>query len=119
MTIRGDYCEEISSPKRTFQVGIHAYECLPGLVFVRVPNERGRYMLVERCVAEVDCGLCGAVTGEPCHNGKRDRRYHIGTHAVRRTAWKVRGAYSRLPKPKIRIAADDYLGALSTVEEQT
>lgn len=107
-----DRCELIEKPLRSLHVGVHAYECIPGLVFVRVPNERGRYMLVDRCVAEVDCRLCGAIAGEPCHNRKRDRKYHIMTHAVRREDWKKqgKGRHAR-PKPKIHIAVEDYLGA--------
>lgn len=115
-----DTCDLIPAPRRTFQVGVHAYECLPNLVFVKVPNERGRWVMVERCVAEVDCRLCGAISGEPCHNRKRDRKYHIQTHAVRREDWKALGkARHNRPKPKIHIAPEDYLGAYEEPTEES
>lgn len=45
-------------------IGLTAYTVNPTMVFVRVPTERGRYVLTDRCVVEVDCPVCGAVTGE-------------------------------------------------------
>lgn len=56
-------------------------------IFVRVPNEYGRYLRTDQCVSQVPCPYksCGATVGEPCmHDGK----YVAGTHAVRREAGK-------------------------------
>jgi hypothetical protein len=53
-------------------------------VFVRVPNEPGRWLLTDKCVALVPCEVCGAIAGEPCIN--RHKRYTIGTHFARRYA---------------------------------
>ena len=55
----------------------------PDKVFVKVPNERGRWMRTDLCVIAVECPQCNAHKGEPCkHNGK----YWVGTHYVRRRA---------------------------------
>ena len=116
--MRGEVCEIIDAPRRTLQIGIHAYECLPGLVFVKDPSLRARYMLVDRCVAEVDCPYdrCGSVSGEPCkHNG----RYFTGVHTFRKAAWKKIRHERPRPKPKIRICADDYLGATAELPKET
>jgi hypothetical protein len=51
-----------------------------------VPDQRGRYMLVERCVVEVACDHCKSAIGEPC---KSQHGYIIGTHVKRRLAWWV------------------------------
>ena len=75
-------------PPASIRIGIVAYEMLPGkLVFVRVPNETGRWLLTHYCVAKVPCPLCGAVAGEPCFTNVRAavpyRRYTVGTHYLR------------------------------------
>lgn len=84
----------------------------PGKVFVKVPNERGRWMLTERCVVEVACGMCGAGVGEPCFTKETGihRRYIVGTHHVRRLAWKGRPDWQQgvheedlVAKPHIRL----------------
>ena len=56
-------------------------------IFVRVPNEYGRYLRTDQCVSQVPCPYthCGATVGEPCMH---DGRYVAGTHAVRREAGK-------------------------------
>ncbi len=86
----------------------------PAKVFVSVPNERGRYVLTDRCVIEIECGACEAAIGEPCHN-KRGV-YWSGTHCDRRSSWqrlkrntlrdfKVDGKYFVFSeeKPRIRV----------------
>ncbi len=64
----------------------------PHFVFVKIPNERGRYVRTDMCVILVPCELCGATVGEPCFRnygvfmrGKESgKRYGAGTHATRR-----------------------------------
>lgn len=55
----------------------------PGFIFVAVPDERGRYLRTDACVALVPCPFCKAVKGEPC---KSKQGYGGGTHHHRRTA---------------------------------
>ena len=114
-------------PTRSLNVGMVAYGLTPELAMVRVPSERGRWMLVHWCVVAVDCTLCGAISGEPCRSNhyqlKRQSarfptvavRHGIGTHAVRRTdAMRMYGSYRgfhRLPAHKIRITADELQAA--------
>jgi hypothetical protein len=50
-------------------------------IFVRVPNEFGRYLRTDPCVAHVACERCHATIGEPC---RHDGKYVAATHAVRR-----------------------------------
>ncbi|NID15022.1 zinc finger domain-containing protein [Luteibacter yeojuensis] len=52
----------------TINIGLTAYHAVGNLVFVKVPSERGRYMLTDLCVIAVPCPLCGAVVGEPCRS---------------------------------------------------
>lgn len=52
-------------------------------IFVAVPNERGRYVRTDMCVAFVECGYCGSITGEPCKD-RCSGRYCAGTHTLRR-----------------------------------
>jgi len=56
-------------------------------IFVRVPNEFGRYLRTHPCVALVPCPYreCGATIGEPC---KHKSGYVAGTHALRRMLCK-------------------------------
>lgn len=53
----------------TLNIGLTAYHALGNLVFVRVPSERGRYLLTDLCVLVVACPHCGALIGEPCRRG--------------------------------------------------
>lgn len=79
-------------------IGLIAYAVDPSKVFVRVPNERGRWMLVDRSVVEVACPHCDAIAGEPCRQvrtswrqlGKTHDpiRYHSGVHVARKRAWQ-------------------------------
>lgn len=90
-------------------IGLVAYCALPpNFVFVRVPNEKGRWIMTHRCVVEVACTFCKAVTGEPCftrNESVAERRYHVGTHTWRRSEWMQKRRMSdRAPtahKPKI------------------
>lgn len=93
---------------KSLNIGVVAYVITPGMVMVRVPNEKGRWLLTDRCVVEVDCPVCHAVAGEPCRRwlntwkrGARwdDRepppaeciRYGVGVHVAReRAAHKIR-----------------------------
>lgn len=106
-----DACPVVDAPRSSLQITTVAYECLPGAVFVRVPNERGRWLMTDRCVVEVDCSVCGALCGEPCHNQKHGalRHYGVGTHARRREDG-LRRFQKNAPKPKLRMRADDLIG---------
>lgn len=53
----------------SLNIGLVAYHAVGNLAFVRVPSERGRYMLTDLCVIAVACPNCGAVIGEPCRSG--------------------------------------------------
>lgn len=72
-------------------IGLVAYCALPpNLVFVRIPNEKGRWIMTHRCVVEVPCSYCKAQTGEPCftkNESVASRKYHVGTHTWRRQAF--------------------------------
>lgn len=102
-------------------IGLVAYAVDPAMVMVRVPNERGRWMLVDRSVVEVGCPHCGAITGEPCRavrsgwrsDGKLHDpiRYHVGVHVARKQAWSdatgLRFPARRAGPHKLRIRADE------------
>lgn len=97
---------------KELRIGLVAYGVTPELVMVKVPNERGRWMLTHWCVVMIACRLCGAVVGEPCHNGKGGAllRYSVGTHAWRRTdaAEKFGWAGHRRQQPhKLRLNEED------------
>jgi len=72
-------------------VDLVAYSLVPGKVFVKVPNERGRYMLTHECVVHGPCKHCGAIVGEPCYRIIDDvKKYCVGVHYVRDWAkWNV------------------------------
>lgn len=107
-------------------IGLTAYTVNAAMVFVRVPTERGRYVLTDRCVVEVDCSVCGAVTGEPCRKGSLWRRrdpefmagvppkHSAGVHVDRRHAARMKRGGSLRPGddvPKVRIPAEDFVAA--------
>ena len=104
----------------SLNIGLLAYYVDRSKVFVRVPNERGRWLLTDRCVVEVDCPYCEAISGEPCRGVTRDSngkkvphlpiRYHVGTHYHRRDAWGAKaGRFSRhhAPPHKLHLTAAD------------
>jgi hypothetical protein len=97
-------------------IGIVAYGVTPGLVMVRVPNERGRWVLTDRSVVETPCKHCGAIAGEPCFKMVcNQKRYSVGTHYCRRGAAAV-GRGHRLRHecpPKLHISAEDMAAAAS------
>jgi hypothetical protein len=86
----------------TPRISLIAYEARPqGRVFVKVPNEPGRFILADRCVVEVDCCVCGAAAGEPC---KSDYRYLTDTHWRRRRDWKeIRAGLGDVQPPRDQI----------------
>lgn len=89
-------------------IGLVAYCALPpNLVFVRVPNERGRWLITDRCVVDVACPVCGSKVGEPCHNRKTVRRYGTGTHADRRAQATYRWRRAEMPPHKPRLSTSD------------
>jgi hypothetical protein len=87
----------------------------PRFVFVAIPNERGRYVRTDACVATVPCDHCGAVVGEPCRRGKNreEMRYGCGTHWLRRRMADRRRAST--PIPDDIVCQDD--GALVTIKK--
>lgn len=106
-----DVCMNPLEARRLLQIGTIAYETLCNLVFVRIPNERGRWVLTHKCVALQDCPTCVAVAGEPCFNGSRARpRYLAGTHYYRHHGSKG------TPKPKLRVRAEDLEAALAVLD---
>jgi hypothetical protein len=113
---------------KSLNIGIVAYGVDPSMVFVRVPNERGRWMLTHRSVVEVDCPFCNAISGEPCRQ-MRSRwkssdtphdpiRYHVGTHVARKGAWRevtgLRSPEKRAGPYKLRLTAADLAELQST-----
>lgn len=66
------------------RISLVAYE-EQNFIFVMVPNERGRYIRTDKCVAYSFCPMCGATVGEPCFRIRGQyKQYFGGTHAVRR-----------------------------------
>ncbi len=91
------------------RIGLVAYCALPpNLVFVRVPNEPGRWVMVHRCVVDLECSYCKATFGEPC---KRGNNYGVGTHTARRIGHSFIRKQARnhggFPQHKPRIALSD------------
>lgn len=107
---------------KSLNIGVIAYGVDPSMVFVRVPNERGRWMLVDRSVVEVDCPHCKAVAGEPCRRAWPEWRrietpppapeairYHVAVHVKRKQAWAEQTGHRfpgrRAAPHKLRITA--------------
>lgn len=82
----------------TPSISLVAYEARDGRVFVKVPDERARWILTDRCVVEVHCPQCRSVRGEPCR-GVHDR-YGSQTHYARRTLWQKERPNWRVGKRK-------------------
>lgn len=98
-----DICEPISPRSKT--ISVVAYCALPpNSIFIRVPNERGRWMITERCVAEVGCPLCHVEVGEPCIS--RPGNYTVGVHVWRRNLWQSKGkpGNGTQHKPRFRLS---------------
>ena len=124
---------------RSINIGVVAYGVDPSMVFVRIPNERARWLLVDRSVVEVDCRWCGAVAGEPCRRyqpGERSRRrngipeetippeilrYGVAVHVRRKEDAKAKhggGKYAvRIPPYKLRIRADELAELQTPIHE--
>lgn len=115
----------------SLNIGIVAYGLDPSKVFVRVPNEKGRWMMVDRCVVEVDCPYCRAVAGEPCRARTGNQlcgevshdpiRYHVGVHVARREAWQtktgLRFPAKRAEPYKIHIRAEEMVEVTTPAQE--
>lgn len=93
------------------RISLVAHEARPtGLVFVRVPNERGRYLLTHRSVVEVACPHCKAIKGEPC---KSHNLYTVGVHCDRKVAWRRLPQWHGRGDGRDLMRADDVRAALS------
>ncbi|HEY3434283.1 MAG TPA: hypothetical protein VGK41_01385 [Solirubrobacterales bacterium] len=116
---------------KSLNIGVVAYGVDPSMVFVRVPNERGRWMLVDRCVVEVDCPYCKAVAGEPCRKVARygrglelhdPIRYGVSVHVTRREAWQKATGHrfpaKRAAPHKLRIRAEELGDIQAAAEDQ-
>lgn len=116
----------------SLNIGLLAYTALPGTVFVRVPNERGRWMLVDRAVVEVDCAHCKAIAGEPCRRkwpevnspdgiAPRTIAYHVATHTHRKRDWDRKRGFRKAgigAEPyKLRVGLADLEAAQADIEE--
>lgn len=92
----------------TPKISLVAYaDRAPGFVFVAVPNERGRYLRTDTSVVLAACPLCEAAIGEPCHNGKKERRYSVNTHHLRRKLADRRSNRAGDVKPRYKLVAGD------------
>lgn len=117
----------ITSPLRSMHIGLVAYGVdgpSPSLVFVRVPTERGRWLLTDRCVVEVACPSCEAAIGEPCRKflttqgEKRPLQHRVQTHFRRRDAWQeIKRTRDWHDLPKLRIPAEDLAAAMSMADD--
>lgn len=65
----------------------------PNFAFVHDPSQEGRYLRLHVCVVHTGCPQCGAMQGEPCHNGKAvlARTYSTNHHYTRLKAWQSQG----------------------------
>lgn len=101
-------------------VSLVAFEDRPGrFIFVRIPDEYGRYLRTDPCVAYVPCPRCNATVGEPCKSwGKKPGKYHGSTHADRRGSWdqRHRGKPLRMERKDVIDPVD---GATVTIKAET
>jgi hypothetical protein len=88
-------------------------------IFVRVPDDFGRYVRTDACVALVPCERCGATIGEPCKSwGKKPGRYHGATHALRREAAGQTRRKGRAHKLECKDVIDPADGATVTIKAE-
>ena len=112
----------------TLNIGLTAHLVVGNLCFVKVPSERGRYILTDLCVTVVPCPVCEALVGEPCRKyyglrywdrimpNEKPRAHGCGVHTDRkhaaerkfgrRYAAKIVGHY------RVHLAAGDGAAAL-------
>ncbi|WP_333679909.1 hypothetical protein [Dyella sp.] len=98
-------------------IGLTAYHATGNLVFVRVPSERGRYMLTDASVILVPCAHCGAIVGEPCRGLYGDPHAHgVSVHVHRKGDARHafgHGYGARVARlSRLRLHADDVAAAL-------
>jgi len=75
-------------------ISLVAYEARDKRVFVKVPDERGRYLLTDRSVIEVECPVCRSARGEPCR-GRQG--YNADTHFLRRSRYRTQRSGWTIP----------------------
>lgn len=84
-------------PRYTPKIALVAYTettddgQLSGMVFVAVPNERGRYVKTDLSVVQVSCPKCESVPGEPCKSTNTGDGYTAATHHSRKVSWGAVG----------------------------
>lgn len=85
-------------------ISLVAYEDRTGnFVFVKIPNERGRYLKTHRCVIYVHCPdtKCASIPGEPCKSTAVQSRsadgYHTSVHVSRARLFEARYGRKRRP----------------------
>lgn len=115
------------------KIGLTAYLVVGNLAFVKVPSERGRYMLTDLCVVAVPCPVCEAIVGEPCRRfhglrywdrlmpGEKPLAHGVGVHFRRRDEAKKkygRGYAKRIASHyRLHVAAGDVEAALADAPE--
>lgn len=80
------------------KIALVAYE-EQAWIFVLVPNQHGRYVRTEKCVAWSVCPHCKATVGEPCFKTIKGERIYGGTIHYRRKKQRKPENYKRF-KPK-------------------
>ena len=82
----------------SLNIGLTAHLVVGNLCFVKVPSERGRYILTDLCVTVVPCPVCEALVGEPCRKyyglrywdrimpNEKPMAHGVGVHVDRKRA---------------------------------
>lgn len=82
----------------SLNIGLTAHLVVGNLCFVKVPSERGRYVLTDLCVTVVPCPVCEALVGEPCRKyyglrywdrimpNEKPMAHGVGVHVDRKRA---------------------------------
>lgn len=87
-------------------VELKAYNLIPGKIFVKVPDQRGRWMITNESVALLPCSVCGAIEGEPCYRRVQDKKSYTCTPHYARD-WGMYNLPRSKEPPKLRISLAD------------
>lgn len=112
----------------SLKIGLTAHLVVGNLVFVKVPSERGRYMLTDMCVLVVPCPVCGAIVGEPCRRfyglkywdrlmpGEKPMAHGVTVHYRRKQDAKNKHSHAYVRRVaehyRVRVSAGDIEAAL-------